>query len=440
DEERDVAQARLDAVAPLLTRDVREILTTFDCHGVDDLASLEKMLRFRNVDTSATLPDVIGWAGRILGIAAPEQTSLTTRYGSRRYSGRSVECDGVDVVVPAVARLAVVAPGVTVRGFDGDSLDVIAYHGGVTLENIEASVRAYARTTRGIQFEENSGERRYSGQRPDGGPAIHVVAQDVRGSLLISADTTQVGISDVCGNLHVDNVRGNVTACLTEFDLPEDAHWHITTAHGNIEVELPARRHVGVRLETDWGQLSGEGIDGHIVGDDLPLYIGSAPRSMTKDAQIKLSSVSGDVQFRRLPPLDGFESTPEYRLIAEVDELNWTGAADEALALLDQARDVRLGDPHAWFKLGMMLYDGELHEAALEAFDGCATHGGSVWGTVWAGHMLDLLGRRDEALGRYRAAQAAYAGEAVRHDQYGIWLDGESIDERLVEPFTRHDG
>jgi hypothetical protein len=50
------------------------------------------------------------------------------------------------------------------------------------------------------------------------------------------------------------------------------------------------------------------------------------------------------------------------------------------------------------------------------------------------------MGRRDEALGRYRAAQAAYAGEAVRHDQYGIWLDGESIDERLVEPFTRHDG
>ncbi|NIN11720.1 MAG: alpha/beta fold hydrolase [Gemmatimonadales bacterium] len=101
-----------------------------------------------------------------------------------------------------------------------------------------------------------------------------------------------------------------------------------------------------------------------------------------------------------------------------------------------------------WFELtriGFALYDVANHEEALHVFSvlerAAATRGdrGSIaLGLIWQGHMLDLLGRREEALARYqRVLDLGYDGW-MRHDQYGlriVYLPHAA--ERLETPFRR---
>jgi hypothetical protein len=42
---------------------------------------------------------------------------------------------------------------------------------------------------------------------------------------------------------------------------------------------------------------------------------------------------------------------------------------------------------------------------------------------VWQGHLPDLLGRREEAAGKYTEALERDTGRTVRHDQDGMKLD-----------------
>ena len=49
--------------------------------------------------------------------------------------------------------------------------------------------------------------------------------------------------------------------------------------------------------------------------------------------------------------------------------------------------------------------------------------------------MLDLLGRRQEAVAAYKKASSQ--GLGMRHDQYGLMLSGDYIKQRLQTPFKR---
>ena len=57
---------------------------------------------------------------------------------------------------------------------------------------------------------------------------------------------------------------------------------------------------------------------------------------------------------------------------------------------------------------------------------------------IWQGHVLDLLGPRDEALARYqKVADMGLNAEKV-HAQYGLSYEFSSYARaRLVTPFTR---
>jgi hypothetical protein len=102
-----------------------------------------------------------------------------------------------------------------------------------------------------------------------------------------------------------------------------------------------------------------------------------------------------------------------------------------------------------WEKLGLALYDGAAtprcargaRAESLEAFHQAAEQSlDDTWrigGWVWQGHLLDLLGRRDEALTWYQKAQAAGFDGSIHHDQYGIVLDAGWIEARLRAPFHR---
>ncbi len=53
------------------------------------------------------------------------------------------------------------------------------------------------------------------------------------------------------------------------------------------------------------------------------------------------------------------------------------------------------------------------------------------------GHLLDLLGRRDQAIERYKKALEQSADRTMRHDQYQMAINRAWVQKRLEEPFRR---
>jgi hypothetical protein len=124
---------------------------------------------------------------------------------------------------------------------------------------------------------------------------------------------------------------------------------------------------------------------------------------------------------------------------AKVGDMPWTGAGDAAVEAYHQACELKIEDLFTWFKLGLLLYDGRHYPEALEAM---SRVGGSDpdWGfaaLVWQGHLLDLLGRRAEAVARYQEALKVPGSPKMQHSQYKLIIDKTWVEERLKTPFER---
>jgi tetratricopeptide (TPR) repeat protein len=135
-------------------------------------------------------------------------------------------------------------------------------------------------------------------------------------------------------------------------------------------------------------------------------------------------------------------SLGEQELSKAIQDLPWVGAGEKALDVFKKIQDSKMSDPSRWFKLGLTLYDGKYYEQALEAFRKSQAHAQdkpsrACAALVWQGHLLDLLERRDEALKCYNEALGKSASLDMRHDQYGIRLNREWVQNRLKEPFRR---
>ena len=146
---------------------------------------------------------------------------------------------------------------------------------------------------------------------------------------------------------------------------------------------------------------------------------------------------------RQLLLVDKPPATQAVSIADEIDRLKWTDDARRALELFRRKAHQHPDVPaNLSFKLGMALYDGKCYEEAMEVFtateakaeDTSSYRFGSL---VWQGHVLDLLGRRDEALGRYRAALKVANGHTMRHDQYHMSIDEGWVRQRLQSPFSR---
>jgi hypothetical protein len=128
-------------------------------------------------------------------------------------------------------------------------------------------------------------------------------------------------------------------------------------------------------------------------------------------------------------------------VMSKLTALPWTGAGAEAMKVYDAAVKAGLEDADAWRRLGMLLYDGRFYEQSLDAFTRSAKiEQPAMWranAIVWQGLILDLLGRRDDALARYREALAIGLDRPVRHDQYKMVVDRAFVEGLLKEPFTR---
>jgi len=56
---------------------------------------------------------------------------------------------------------------------------------------------------------------------------------------------------------------------------------------------------------------------------------------------------------------------------------------------------------------------------------------------VWQGHLLDLMGRRAEAVTQYQEALKVPGAPKMQHSQYNLTIDKPWVEERLKTPFER---
>ncbi len=122
-----------------------------------------------------------------------------------------------------------------------------------------------------------------------------------------------------------------------------------------------------------------------------------------------------------------------------VENLEWTGTGEAALAIYRRPEAAAIKDAHVWYKLGLLLFDGRHDPESFEAFKRCGeldrTKNNLFGALVWMGIIKDLLGDRPAALGYYGEALKNDTGQTLQHDQYGLRIDKAWVEERLKTPF-----
>jgi tetratricopeptide (TPR) repeat protein len=126
-------------------------------------------------------------------------------------------------------------------------------------------------------------------------------------------------------------------------------------------------------------------------------------------------------------------------LMAKVSRMPWTGVGEVALEAYRRARELKIEDADTWAKLGLLLYDGRYYPEALEAMTrlGGSDSDWRFTALVWQGHLLDLLGRRAEAVARYQEALKVPGSPSMEHSQYKLIINKQWVEERLKTPFER---
>jgi hypothetical protein len=121
-----------------------------------------------------------------------------------------------------------------------------------------------------------------------------------------------------------------------------------------------------------------------------------------------------------------------------------TGAGERGRRAYDKAITLGLADKDAWFRLGLILFDGGYWSESFEAFSRFAAGSPDPFerftGLTWMGMLKDLLGEREAALTHYQEALKYDTGRSIRHDQFGLRIDEAWIEERLKTPFRRRRG
>ncbi len=155
-------------------------------------------------------------------------------------------------------------------------------------------------------------------------------------------------------------------------------------------------------------------------------------RSKTALKEVVLDP-EGAVAMAEPPP------NPLRDLSARISELPWTGAGQAALEAYREGLRLNVPDFAVWRKLGLTLYDGRYYNEAMDAFE--RLRGGEAndqfMALVWQGQILDLLGRREEALARYAEAAQVPGTFNLQHSQYNLRITKEWVAERLKAPFER---
>jgi proline iminopeptidase len=128
-----------------------------------------------------------------------------------------------------------------------------------------------------------------------------------------------------------------------------------------------------------------------------------------------------------------------------VGKLGWGRQSNQEIASkYDKAWLDQINDGGTWLKIGFALYDATRYEDALAAFEKMGSLAdnnphGRMLATLWQGHMLDLLGKRQAAIAKYRIVAEMNLDESEqRHDQYRLaYTPSPHARERMASPFVR---
>lgn len=143
------------------------------------------------------------------------------------------------------------------------------------------------------------------------------------------------------------------------------------------------------------------------------------------------------------PPSKEFQN-----LASKVADTPWTGAGSVAEDLYAKALQLEVTDRGIFSKICLLLYDAGDYEKALAGFSRLAQlrkdqPDQRIWefyDETWQGILLDLLGRREEALAHYQSALNTGVDVSMQHSQYDLVLDRKFVKERLEKPFVRPSG
>jgi len=104
----------------------------------------------------------------------------------------------------------------------------------------------------------------------------------------------------------------------------------------------------------------------------------------------------------------------------------------------------RIDDPGTLLKVGLALYDAKCYDQAMELFRKIELEAGDsqrlqTMALIWQGHVLDLLGRRDAAIAKYRiVAEMGVDDFEQRFAQFGLaYTPSPYAKERMTTPFVR---
>jgi proline iminopeptidase len=103
----------------------------------------------------------------------------------------------------------------------------------------------------------------------------------------------------------------------------------------------------------------------------------------------------------------------------------------------------QLSAPVTLLKLGFALYDMQRYDEARTAFARMSEVSTDdplhlAMSRLWQGHMLDLLGRRQEAVALYQQVAEMNVTSGVEHTQYNLtYSPSADAAQRLETPFTR---
>ena len=103
--------------------------------------------------------------------------------------------------------------------------------------------------------------------------------------------------------------------------------------------------------------------------------------------------------------------------------------------------------PKGWRQMGIQLVEAGHYEQAFECFQWITDNMNryenpyAICAIVWQGHLLDMQGKRQQAIEKYELALATmknYGRGPIRHDQWGIVLSRKWIQKRMTDPFTEN--
>ncbi len=128
-----------------------------------------------------------------------------------------------------------------------------------------------------------------------------------------------------------------------------------------------------------------------------------------------------------------------------VKGLGWGHRSNQEIAAkYDRAWLDQIMEADPLLKIGLALYDLKRYEEALTVLEKVQEKAGkdpeqAAEALVWQGFMLDLLGRREDAVTRYRNAAGMNAQGVHHYDQFGLtFAPSPYARERIDAPFTRH--